>query len=383
MARGSITRRGTSWTVRLDLGTDPVSGKRRQRRETVRTRKEAEKRLAELLHLADRGQLGVSPRMTLAEFLERWLSDYVSARSPKTQQRYGQLVQSYVLPDLGAVRLDKLTPMHFVGLESRLRERDRQDGRGKLSAQSILHVHRVLHVALRCAVEWRLMASNPLDSVKPPRPERSPMRCFDAEQAARFVAGCAEESVKWATFFRMLLVTGCRPGELKAARWEDLDLAAGVLHICRHVQRIEGRGFVVGDTKTAGSRRAIAVGPELTALLRKHRAEQSAMRLRLGSAWENLDLIFPNELGGFLETSRVHRVFKRICRRAELPAIRVYDLRHTSASLLLGNGVDLKTVSDRLGHANATLVLTTYGHSLPGAQEAASKTLEGLLKAAI
>ncbi len=227
------------------------------------------------------------------------------------------------------------------------------------------------------------MAANPLDAVKPPRPERSPMRCFDAEQATRFVAACADESVKWEAFFRTLLITGCRPGELKAARWEDLDFAAGVLHIRRHVQRIAGRGFVVGDTKTAGGRRSIAVGPELTALLRKHRAEQNLWRLRLGSAWENLDLLFPSELGGYLETSRVHRVFKRICRRADLPTIRVYDLRHTSASLLLGNGVDLKTVSDRLGHANPTLVLTTYGHSLPGAQEAASRTLEGLLRPAI
>ena len=105
MARGSITRRGSSWTVRLDLGTDPVTGKRRQRRETCSTKKAADRRLAELLHLAERGQLGVSARMTLEEFVERWLADYASARAPKTQQRYRQLLRAYVLPDLGAVRL--------------------------------------------------------------------------------------------------------------------------------------------------------------------------------------------------------------------------------------------------------------------------------------
>ena len=220
MARGSITRRGSSWTIRVDLGTDPVSGRRRQRRETVTSKKEAERRLTELLHQSERGQLGVHPRMTLAEYLAKWLDDYASARSPKTQYRYRQLVRDYVLPYLGAVRLDKLAPMHFVGLQSRLRERDRQDGGGKLSAQSVLHVYRVLHVALRCAVEWRLIAVNPLDSVKPPRPERSPMRCFDAGEASRFVAACADESAKWEAFFRTLLITGCRPGELKAARWQ-------------------------------------------------------------------------------------------------------------------------------------------------------------------
>jgi integrase len=382
MARGSITRRGGSWTIRVDLGTDPVSGKRRQRRETVRTRKEAEKRLAELLRQAEQGQLQVSPRITLGAYLERWLLDYAATKSPATEHRYRQLIESYVLPHLGEVRLDKLTPMHFVGLQSTLRETPRLDGRGMLSPQSLLHVHRVLHVALRCAVEWRLLAANPMDGAKAPRRPRQEMRYFDASEAARFVAACAEDSPRWEAFFRMLLVTGCRPGELKALTWGDVDLEAGAVTIRRTVQRVKGRGLVVGETKTAGSRRTLALGPDMLATLRRHRALQAEERLRLGPLWRNLGLVFPNGVGGYLEQDRVVRVFRGICERAGLPRIRVYDLRHTSATLLLSSGVDLKTVSSRLGHTTPELVLSTYGHTLPGAQGEASRRLETLLKEA-
>lgn len=383
MARGSITRRGDSWRIAVELAPDPETGKRRQRFETFRgSKKDADKRLTELQALVDHQQVGATSKMTLAEYLERWLADYAATKSPKTQHRYRQIVDGYVIRHLGKVRLDRLAPMHFVGLQSQLRETERKDGKGKLSAQTILHVHRVLHVALRCAVEWRLLATNPMDGVKAPRPERRKMRCFDADEARRFLVACAAEGAKWQALFTTLLLTGARPGELKALRWEDVDLIAGVLHIQRHVQRITGRGFVVGDTKTAGSRRSLGIGADLVALLRRHRAEQNVARLRLGPEWQDNGLVFSSETGTYLEEQRVVLVFKRVCRAAGLPEIRVYDLRHTSATLLLANGVDLKTVSERLGHASPNLVLSTYGHTLPGAQAAASKTLEGLLKAA-
>ncbi|MHB0876907.1 MAG: site-specific integrase [Anaerolineae bacterium] len=386
MARGSVTKRktvaGDSWRIAVELPPDPETGKRQQRWETFHgSKKDADKRLTELQALVDHQQLGATSRTTLAEYLERWLTDYADTKSPKTQDRYQQVIDSYVIPHLGKVRLDRLAPMHFVGLQSKLRETDRKDGKGKLSAQTILHVHRVLHVALRCAVEWRLMAANPMDGVKAPRPERQQMRCFDVAEARRFLDGCAAEGAKWHALFAALLLTGARPGELKALRWEDVDLAAGVLHIQRHVQRINGRGFVLGDTKTAGSRRSLAIGGDLMALLRKHRAEQNVARLRLGPEWQDNGLIFPSETGNYLDQEQVRDVFARVCARAQLPRIRVYDLRHTSATLLLSTGVDLKTVSERLGHASPNLVLSTYGHTLPGAQTRASEALEGLLRA--
>lgn len=384
MARGSVTKRGDAWRIAVELPPDAATGKRRQKWETFHgSKKDADRRLRELLALVDRQQLAVTPKASLSEYLACWLQDFAGTKSPKTQHRYRQLLETYVIPELGAIRLDHLTPMHLIGLEARLRETERQDGKGKLSSQTVLHVHRVLHLALRCAVEWRLLTVNPMDSVQAPRSPRRQMRCFDVAEAQTFLEACATEPVKWQAFFTALLVTGARPGELKALRWEDVDLNAGIVHIQRHVQRVPGHGFVVGDTKTAGSRRTLAIGPGLVALLRRHRAEQNVERLRIGPLWQDLGLLFPAETGNYLEQQRVVIVFRRICQRAGLPAIRVYDLRHTSATLLLASGVDLKTVSERLGHASPNLVLSTYGHTLPGAQMAASQTLETLLKGAV
>ncbi|MHB0874503.1 MAG: tyrosine-type recombinase/integrase [Anaerolineae bacterium] len=383
MARGNVSKRGDAWTIRVELSLDPVTGKRRQRRETVATKKEADRRLAELLVLADQGRLGASPKMTVAGYLERWLADYASTRSPKTLYTYTSMVNRYVLPALGTVPLGKLTTARLVRFFSAMRDLPRGDGKaGALSPSTIHCCYRMMHTALSTAVKWQLLTRSPMDGVEAPRVPRKEMQSFSVEQARAFLAAAADEGTKWQALFATLLHTGCRPGELKAATWADLDFTAGTLHICRHVQRLSGQGFVVGDTKTAGSRRTLALGSDVLALLRHHRAEQAAERLQLGSAWANLDLIFPSETGGYLEESRVHRVFARVCERAGVPAIRVYDLRHSSASLLLANGVDLKTVSARLGHANATLVLTTYGHVLPGAQAAASQTLETLLREA-
>lgn len=384
MARGSITRRGNSWTVRVDLGPDPQTGKRRQRRETFRTRKEAEKRLAELVVLAEQGQLGASTRMTVAEYLERWLEDYANSVAPKTLSTYTSLVRSYVTPALGTLSLAKLTPTHLVRFFSTLREKPRADGReGLLSPATVHAVYRLLRTALNTAVRWQLLPRNPMDGVEPPRIARKEMRALDVAQARQFLAAAAEESPRWHAFFAMLVHTGCRPGELKALRWEDVDLAAGTVRICRHVQRLPGQGFVEGATKTASGRRTLALGPELVALLRRHRATQAAERLQLGPLWQDNDLVFPSQVGTYLEDKPIRRAFARILERAGLPWIRLYDLRHSAATLLLANGVDLKTVAERLGHASPTLVLTTYGHTLPGAQAAASRRLEELLKGAI
>jgi integrase len=381
MARGSIVRRGASWRLTVELPPDGTGRRQRVTATVAGSKRDAQRRLTELLAQADQQRLGATPRMTLAEYLDVWLRDYTATKAPKTQRVYRDLVR-HVVPRLGSVPIGRLTPSHLVGLFSALREVPRHDGNGTLALTTVHAVYRVLRTALNTAVRWQLLTRSPLDGVDPPSVPRQEMKCFDAHQARRFLAAADEEGTRWGALFTVLLQTGCRPGELKALRWEDLDLATGRLYIRRHVQRLPGHGFVVGDTKTASGRRALTLGPDVVGLLRRHRAEQAECRLRAGPLWHNLGLVFPSEVGGYLEAARVTRVFRRICDRANLPRIRLYDLRHTSATLLLASGVDLKTVSERLGHTDATLVLTTYGHTLPGAQEAASRTLEELLKRA-
>lgn len=381
MARGSVTKRGNSWRIAVELPPDPLTGKRRQRFESLRgAKRDADRRLRELLVLADQGRLGIASKATLAEYLEAWLRDYASTRSPKTLAIYESMVRLHVVPRLGSIRLSALTPAHFVALLTALREAPRPDGKGTLAPATASAVYRMLRTAMNVAVKWGLLARSPMDGVEAPRVPRKEMRVFTVEQAQRFLAAAADEGLRWHAYFALALYTGARPGELRALRWVDLDLETGTMHVQRHAQRLPGKGIVVGPTKTSSGRRPIALGADLVALLRRHRAAQNEHRLSMGPLWRDHGLVFASEVGTFIEAKAARMAFERICRRAGVPVIRPYDLRHTSASLLLASGVHPKVVAERLGHANVTLTLSTYSHVLPGLQKDAAETLEAALR---
>ncbi len=166
------------------------------------------------------------------------------------------------------------------------------------------------------------------------------------------------------------------PHELGRLRREDVDHVAGTIRIQRQVQRLAGHGIIVGQPKTATGRRPVALGADVVAVVRRHRAVQTAHRLRVGPLWQNNDLVFASEIGTWVEQKQLRIVFARICERAGVPTIRPYDLRHSSASLLLAAGVHPKVVAERLGHASIDLTLSTHSHVPPGLQSDAAETLE-------
>ena len=207
---------------------------------------------------------------------------------------------------------------------------------------------------MNTAIKWRVVTVSPVAGVGSPSILRRDMATFTVEQAQSFLSAAADEGAKWHGFSTLVLMSGCRPGELKALRWSDLDLERGPFSIQRHAQRIVGIGIVTGQTKTAGSRRPVAVGAGVVALLRRHRVVQAKERLAMGPLWTDHGLVFPSESGSILEDKRVHHVFRRVCERAGVPAIRPYDLRHSSASLLLAAGVHPRVVAERLDTPTST-----------------------------
>ncbi|MHB0875162.1 MAG: tyrosine-type recombinase/integrase [Anaerolineae bacterium] len=225
MARGSVTKRGDSWRIAVELPPDPATGKRRQRWETfVGTKKDADRRLRELLTLADAQRLGVTPKMPLSEYLAIWLRDHGASRSPKTADNYRAMVRCYIVPYLGRIPLAKLTPAQIAAWQTQLRKAPRADGKtGGLSASTIHCAWRVLRAALNMAAKWRLMPVSPMDDCEPPRLPRREMKVFDVSQAQAFLTACAEEGIKWQAWFTCALHTGARPGELRALTWPDVD----------------------------------------------------------------------------------------------------------------------------------------------------------------
>ena len=348
----------------------------------VGTKRDAERALAEAIHLRDTG-IDIQPeRLDVAAYLRRWLRDYaVHNVAAATLVRYTAIVERHLVPAIGSVKLIALRPAHIQAAYSgALSEGGRVDGRsGGLSPRTVLQHHRVLREALKHAELWQLIPRNPADAVTPPRFPKKEIAALSVEETRRLLEQA--EGTAWYAIIYLAVASGARLGELLALRWSDVDLDRGAMKIARSVQRISGKGFIYSRPKTSGSSRAVALSPETVRVLREHRREQVELRLALGPDYEDGDLIFPWGNGRPLERGAVRTALQKIARNAGLAPPRFHDLRHTAATLMLASGVHPKIVAERLGHATIAVTLDTYSHVLPDMQRDAAKLLDAILRA--
>ena len=376
---GSIRRRGKDgWGLTIDLGRD-AQGRRLRHFLTVRgTKKEAECRLSKELHERDTG-IDIAPdKITVGDFLERWLRDYATERvAASTLQRYQGIVRHHLTPALGRLRLSDLRPAHIQAAYSSFQ---RRDGRGEsLSAKTVKEHHAVLREALSWAIKWQLLrTANPADAVSAPRAQRKEMRVLSPERAQRFLEAASDSP--YHTFFYLALQTGARSGELLALRWQDVDLDAATMRIMRTARFAKGQGIVFSQPKTQRSRRPVALSPATVAALREHRREQLEQRMQVGPGYQEGDLVFADRLGRPVYDSTVRRVFYGVVKAANVGPLRVHDLRHSAATLMLQAGINVKVISERLGHATVSITLDTYSHVLPDMQREAAAALDGVLE---
>jgi len=371
---GQIIGRGKGvWCVRVYLGCDPATGKRAYLNKTVHgNKKAAEKWLTATLRDRDMGGAIEPAVMPLNDYLDKWLEAVAKAKvRPKTFRGYGDVLRRYVRPGLGWRPLGKLGPLEIQGVYNRLTE-------GGLSPRTIQYTNMILKQALEQAVKWRLLFHNPCKAVKVPRQVRKEMQAFDPSQARRFLAAARED--RHGVVFELALTSGLRPSEYLGLKWPDFDPARGTVSINRSIDLLPGGGWQFAENKTGRSRRTVKLHSNVVASLLEHKRRQEADRERAGEKWTEHGLVFTNETGGPLDRHNLaQRQFRRILEAAGLPAIRLYDLRHTAATLALLAGVPVKVVSEMLGHASATLTLDTYAHVLPHMQEDAAAKVEALL----
>lgn len=368
--RGHITKRGDSWTAVVDLPADPATGKRRQKRVTARTKREAERQVAELINKSQTGGFTDAGKVTVREYFDHWLETTAPTLRAVTVRRYRDLVRLHIAGVIGNTLLGKLTAADVQRLYA---------GRlaAGLSPTTVRYVHAVLHHALDDAVKWGLLFRNVADAVEPPQKARNEMRVWNTEEVGRVLRAAATDPLE--ALWRLAIYTGMRRGELLAVKWGDLDLDAGALF----VQRSLGRGATArleeGEPKSRSGRRRIALSPSVVDSLRRHRVRQLEHRLALGDAYEDRGIVFANETGGYLHPNVLYRRFGALIARAGVPAIRFHDLRHTSATLLLAEGVHGKIVQERLGHANIAMTLDLYSHVTADMQRQAADVLEAAL----
>ena len=362
MARGSVRKRGSTWTVVLDVGPDPVTGGRRQTSKGgYRTRKAAEAALRELSAAVDARRYVERSTTTVGDYLDEWLEVVQPRLRPTSWSSYRQAV-AHIKGRIGAVPLQSLVPLEVENLYKELLATRGRQGR-PLSPKTVRGVHVVLRKALADAERLGLVVRNAAAAARPPVPSKHEHTTWTAEQLARFLRSL--EGERLAAAFVLLATTGMRRGEALGLRWGDVDLEAARLSIVQTITTVRDK-MVITPPKTARSRRLVSLDPETVAALRDHRRRQNEERLRVGESWSgDSRLVFTNEIGEPVHPSALSRLFVSYLRRAGLPTIRLHDLRHTYATVALGAGVHPKIVSERLGHATISVTLDLYSHVTP------------------
>jgi integrase len=372
--RGHIRQRGKGvYQVCISLGRDPKTDKYLHSWATVRgMKKDAEKKLTELLREADTGILVRPGKIYLAAFLQRWLRDYVTPNlSPRTAEGYREICQRHIIPVLGSMTLNDLKPSDIQSYYSDKLAKGRCDGRGPLSAQSVRHHHMVLHKALDCAMQWGLLARNPADAVSPPHAQGSEMKTWGVDDIYTFLE--AARQTPYFALFHFALFTGMRRSELLALRWCDLDLLQCEASVARSLHVLKGGQVVIRQPKSKKGKRTVALDPDTTKILREHQEKQRLERAMLGATLKDDDLVFSDIEGKPLLPNSVTHAWIKLVRRTGIKPIRLHDARHSHASILLRQNVHPKIVQERLGHASIQITLDIYSHVAPGLQKAAAE----------
>jgi integrase len=380
MSRGSIVRRGSTWSVKLELERDPVTGKRRQKWHSgYRTRREAERARVELLAKLDVGAYVEPSRATFGEFLLEWLGTIEPTVRPSTLYSYRRNVTLHVVPRVGSTKLTRIDAGVLNGLYAVLLADGRHDGAGGLSPRTVRYVHTIVHRALKDAVRWGRLARNPADAADPPRAREADKvapNTWSARELRRFLELSHAADDRYYPAWVTLATTGARRGEVLGLRWRDVDLEVGRLSIVQTVTAIRHE-VNFSTPKTARGRRAVSLDTGTVAALREWRARQAMERLALGPGYCDHDLVFAKVTGEPLHPERFSREFDRRVERWSLPKMTLHGLRHTWATLALEAGVHPRVVQERLGHSAIAVTLQTYSHVTPTLHADAAELIAG------
>jgi integrase len=369
--RGGVYRRGNTWTA--FWRTDTPQGRKQHTKGGFRTKKDAQQFLNETMATIQAGTFTQPTRVTFGEFLtERWLPTRRMAVRESTYASYRGMVERHVIPALGHVPIQQISPDHLDRFYADLVA-------AELATKTVRNIHVLVHRALRDAVRKNLVPRNVADAADPPklnRANRDEMKTWTPEQLRAFFDGIADHRL--AAAYVLAATTGMRRGEVLGVRWRDVDFAARRLHVQQTVLSVEYK-LTVGRPKTLRGERKLALDPETIRILTEHRAGQDRERALLGDGYVDNDLVFAREDGSPVHPDYFSKTFDRTVKRLKLPKIRLHDLRHTHATLGLAAGVHVKVMSDRLGHATTAFTQDVYMHAIPAVEDDAANQIADLV----
>lgn len=360
------------WSTLVQLPPDPKTGKRRQTRISGPTKRGVELEAARILTGREDGNFSEASakKMTVKQYLEQWLKSAEASLRPSSFRRYSEMCNTHFIPSLGKKLLAKLTPLDVQNYYA-----DKLTG--GLSPTTVNTQHAVLHHALKQAVRWGLIVRNVTEAVDPPREARVEYVTWNETQVRAFLTVADTDALS--AFWRLALLTGMRRGEMLGLKWSALDLTRGTLHVMQTLSRGNAGSYELGQPKTTSGRRQIALSPSVVSILQRHRVKQLEQRLALGQDYLDHDFVFADATGAPLHPNTLRMHFLRLIAKAEVPVMRLHDMRHTSATLMLANGEHAKIVSERLGHSSISITLDRYSHVTPQMQREAANRLDTLI----
>lgn len=378
----SIEKRGkNSYRLVVELGYDG-SGKRIKKTKTVHVKNMtlAKKELAKFIVEVEAGQYISPQKMSFEQFVQNeWFPKYAEKNlALTTRKKYMTHLRNHIFPVFGRRKLQDIKTLHLVTFMNDLQEKgERKDGMdGKLSGSTLFDIYKVLRSIFSRATEWKAISANPMDGVKPPKVKKREPQFYGEDEARIVIQALYEEPIQWRLYFLGAMLGGFRRGELTALEWDDVNFEENTIVIKKSISYTENSEAVVKGTKTDESERVVVMPDWYMRELKKLYVEWKKEKLMAGDRWEggNHQYVFHNGFGKpYYYTTPTQR-WKRFLSRHQFRYIRLHDLRHTAATLLIEAGVDLKAVQERLGHSTYKVTADIYAHvTKKMAREAANK----------
>jgi integrase len=376
---GSAPLKDGRWQARYTATN--AKGEKVRRSVYGRTREEASRKLREGMAQRDKGTASLSGPVTVGAHLVTWLDGARGTVRPRSWDRCEEQVRLHLVPTLGRRPLARLTPEDVQRALTQLLAQG-------LSAGTVLRAHAVLRQALDQAVKWGRIPTNVASLVRPPRAPHREMRTLSPDQARELVTAVAGDRLE--SLYVVAVTAGLRQGELLALRWSDVDLERGTLRVTgtltrtydrKDAARADGAArsrLEISEPKTRSSRRNVQLTSVAVRALRRRRLAFLEERVAAANLWRDLDLVFCSETGGYVHAARLSEDFRAILRDAGLPHVRFHDLRHTAATLMLGEGVHPKIASEMLGHSTVAITMDLYSHVSPTMQQSAAASLDSV-----
>jgi integrase len=335
-----------------------------------KTEKEARDKLRQAVRAREENQPVISGSMRVIAFMPCWLEDSVKPSvAPKTYASYAQMVNLYVIPELGPVKLRDLTTAQLQRFINGIAARPARN-HGAPMVRTARYVLTILRRSFSIAVRWGLLALNPATNVDPPKAASRTVEAMTIDNARALLAAFRGHRLE--AFVTVALLSGARPGELLGLQWKHVDLNGGTIRIVQALQRVDGELALV-EPKTVRSKRTLPISSTAIEPLRRLRESQDEL-----GQWGNAP-VFQRHDGGWIDESVVYHQFRKRLREAGLPPMRLYDLRHGAATLMLTNGEHPRIVMERLGHGQIALTMNTYSHVTGEVMRQAAERLEAAL----